>query len=48
MSDYHLIVVHPHADYAKGDVVKDRAMVEALLRDHPAKVIKTAATSKKT
>lgn len=45
--DHHLIIVHPHADYAKGDVVTSKSAVDALLRDHPAKVIKVTPPARK-
>jgi glyoxylase-like metal-dependent hydrolase (beta-lactamase superfamily II) len=33
----HVVVTHAHADYARGDLVTEPQLVEALLRDHPTK-----------
>lgn len=33
-----VVVTHAHGNYQRGDLVTDPALVEALLRDHPAKV----------
>jgi hypothetical protein len=35
-----LVVVHPFADYAKGDRITDAEKVQQVLRDQPTKVNK--------
>lgn len=37
--DVHCIVTHSHADYQRGDRISDPKLVEAMLRDHPAKCV---------